>query len=205
MWCLLHHSGHRPDVSQQHPETALDVQRWRRAEGNKKTSQSIILWKAATWSCWSGAFRRTTALEILSEEASRTMQSVCSSKVVALTQDSPGEIYMQYRSFTIPVYHRRLLSPISRDFTSTRQWWNITLKISSRHGGYCFNIPAIFCLCSLCCAFLAFKIDEYNVTLEQFIDTLSPFFPEQQLQHISDFILSHEVSACYCPTLLTQH
>lgn len=46
---------------------------------------------------------------------------------------------------------------------------------------------------SLSCTFLAFKIDEYNITLEQFIETLSPFFPEQQLQHISDFILSHEV------------
>ena len=48
---------------------------------------------------------------------------------------------------------------------------------------------------SLCCTFLAFKIDEYNVTLEQFIETLSPFFSNQQLQHISDFILGHEV--CY--------
>lgn len=50
---------------------------------------------------------------------------------------------------------------------------------------------------SLCCAFLAFKIDEYNVTLEQFIETLSPFFSGQQLQHISDFILSHEVRAMW--------
>ena len=50
-----------------------------------------------------------------------------------------------------------------------------------------------FPICSLCCAFLAFKIDEYNVTLEQFIETLSPFFPEQQLRRIADFILSHEV------------
>lgn len=47
---------------------------------------------------------------------------------------------------------------------------------------------------SLCCAFLAFKIDEYNVSLEQFVETLSPYFPEHQLHHISEFILSHEVS-----------
>ena len=51
---------------------------------------------------------------------------------------------------------------------------------------------------SFCCTFLAFKIDEYNVTLEQFIETLSPFFPPQQLQHLSDFILSHEVCQCVC-------
>lgn len=57
--------------------------------------------------------------------------------------------------------------------------------------------------CSMCCVFLAFKVDEYNVTLEQFIETLSQHFPAQQLQHISDFILSHEVSthsASYSPT-----
>ena len=51
---------------------------------------------------------------------------------------------------------------------------------------------------SFCCTFLAFKIDEYNVTLEQFIETLSPFFPPQQLQHLSDFILSHEVCVYVC-------
>lgn len=44
-----------------------------------------------------------------------------------------------------------------------------------------------------CCTFLAFKIDEYNITLEQFIETVSPYFPSEQLQHLSEFILGHEL------------
>lgn len=43
--------------------------------------------------------------------------------------------------------------------------------------------------CSLCCAFLAFKVDEYNLTLDQFVRVLAPHL----VQPTTDFILSHEV------------
>lgn len=50
-----------------------------------------------------------------------------------------------------------------------------------------------YCLCpwsSLCCAYLAFKVDEYNLTLDQFVHMLAPHL----VQSTTDFILSHEVS-----------
>lgn len=42
---------------------------------------------------------------------------------------------------------------------------------------------------SLCCAFLAFKVDEYNLTLDQFVHVLAPHL----VQPTTEFILSHEV------------
>ena len=45
-------------------------------------------------------------------------------------------------------------------------------------------------LCSLCCAYLAFKVDEYNLTLDQFVHVLAPHL----IKPTADFILSHEVS-----------
>ena len=47
----------------------------------------------------------------------------------------------------------------------------------------------VFVICSLCCAFLAFKVDEYNLTLDQFAHVLAPHL----VQPTTQFILSHEV------------
>ena len=43
--------------------------------------------------------------------------------------------------------------------------------------------------CSLCCAYLAFKVDEYNLTLDQFVHVLAPHL----VKPTTEFILSHEV------------
>lgn len=50
----------------------------------------------------------------------------------------------------------------------------------------CFSINL---LCSLCCTYLAFKVDEYNLTLDQFVHVLAP----QLVKPTADYILSHEV------------
>ena len=45
--------------------------------------------------------------------------------------------------------------------------------------------------CSLCCVFLAFKVDEYNLSLDQFVHMLAPHL----IQSTSEYIISHEVSS----------
>ena len=47
------------------------------------------------------------------------------------------------------------------------------------------------CVCSLCCVFLAFKVDEYNLSLEQFVNMLAPHL----IHSTSEYIISHEVGA----------
>jgi len=44
-------------------------------------------------------------------------------------------------------------------------------------------------MCSLCCVFLAFKVDEYNLTLDQFVNMLAP----NLVKPTSEYIISHEV------------
>ncbi|XP_064406117.1 cyclin-H-like isoform X2 [Halichondria panicea] len=41
----------------------------------------------------------------------------------------------------------------------------------------------------LCCVFLAFKVDEYNLSLEQFVNMLAPHL----IQSTSEYIISHEL------------
>lgn len=41
----------------------------------------------------------------------------------------------------------------------------------------------------LCCAYLAFKVDEYNVSVDQFVHVLAP----QLRTSVADFVLSHEL------------
>ena len=44
-------------------------------------------------------------------------------------------------------------------------------------------------LSSLCCVYLAFKVDEYNVHIEQFVHVLAP----QLRSAVAEFVLGHEV------------
>ena len=42
---------------------------------------------------------------------------------------------------------------------------------------------------SLCCAYLAFKVEEYNVSVDQFVHVLA----RELRQSVSEFVLSHEL------------
>lgn len=52
------------------------------------------------------------------------------------------------------------------------------------------NIQMEFCsLVSFCCVYLAFKIDEYVVSMDQFGNTITP----DLRQEVVEYVLSHEV------------
>ena len=55
---------------------------------------------------------------------------------------------------------------------------------------FCCVVYVCLFVCSFCCVYLAFKIEEYNVSIDQFIHILVPELRE----HVAELVLSHEVS-----------
>lgn len=51
---------------------------------------------------------------------------------------------------------------------------------------YVSGLPHMY---SLCCSYLAFKVEEYNVSVDQFVHVLAP----QLREPAAEFVLSHEV------------
>ena len=47
---------------------------------------------------------------------------------------------------------------------------------------------SIYC-CSLCCAYLAFKIEEYNVSVDEYVHVLAP----ELRQSVAETVLNNEV------------
>lgn len=54
----------------------------------------------------------------------------------------------------------------------------------------CKQTHKYFISLSLCCVYLAFKIEEYNVTLDEFVYVLAP----ELRQTVADIVLTNEVS-----------
>ena len=50
-------------------------------------------------------------------------------------------------------------------------------------------LPLSSLLLSLCCVYLAFKVEEYNVSVDQFVHVLAP----QLRAFTAELVLSHEV------------
>ena len=53
----------------------------------------------------------------------------------------------------------------------------------------CTNVSGLPLTYSLCCSYLAFKVEEYNVSVDQFVHVLAP----QLREPATEFVLSHEV------------
>ena len=54
---------------------------------------------------------------------------------------------------------------------------------------WCTHVSSLFHTYSLCCSYLAFKVEEYNVSVDQFVHVLAP----QLREAAAEFVLSHEV------------
>ena len=54
---------------------------------------------------------------------------------------------------------------------------------------WCSHVSVFLHTYSLCCSYLAFKVEEYNVSVDQFVHVLAP----QLREPAAEFVLSHEV------------
>lgn len=57
----------------------------------------------------------------------------------------------------------------------------------------------VYVVCSFCCVYLAFKIDEYVVSMDQFGNVIAP----DLRQEVVEYVLSHEVIQPCCIITLT--